>query len=425
MLSEAINRLLTEVGPGTRMGNYLRRYWHPIGGEAELQQPGAKACRILGEDLVLFRDYSGGIGLLDRHCPHRRADLSYGFVEQEGLRCNYHGWCFDSQGRCLEQPFEDASSPGCRGEGRAVTRAYPVRVFAGLVWAYLGPAPAPLIPDWEPFSWDNGFVQVLFAEVPCNWLQCQENAIDPVHLEWMHQNWSVRQSGARGPYAPRHLKIGFDEEEYGFIYRRVTEGSGEEGDLWRHGRVMLWPNGFYAGDHFDWHVPIDDRTTLRASWAFARVPKENEPYRQRGPVPAWRGPVRDQEGRWLQHQPVNQDFVALAGQGEIADRSKEHLVSSDAGIVMLRRRLIAELDVAAAGGEPKAVIRDAASNHRISLPCPNREIYLHGLPRKEMLAHPAVGAMIRAYPFQAGEPPAVRKAFVEAIGLDTAEGETA
>src|SRR4029077_7450737 len=164
----------------------------------------------------LYRDLSGNLGLLERHCPHRRADLSYGYVESRGLRCNYHGWRFDSDGRCLEQPFEDVVNPGARGCSRPIARAYSGRAHAGLLWAYLGPSPAPELPDWEPFSWKNGFVQVFLAELPCNWLQCQENAIDPVHLEWMHMNWSVRQSGRRGPYAPRHLKIAFEETEYGF-----------------------------------------------------------------------------------------------------------------------------------------------------------------------------------------------------------------
>ncbi len=419
MVSDATNKLLTEIGPGTRMGEYLRRYWHPIAAESELHEPGTRACRILGEDLVLYRDLSGNLGLLDRHCPHRRADLSYGFVEPHGLRCNYHGWRFDSEGRCVERPFEDHVNPGGpRACEKPIIRAYSVRAHAGLLWAYLGPQPAPLIPDWEPFSWKNGFVQVFFAEVPCNWLQCQENAIDPVHLEWMHFNWSVRQSGRTGPYSPRHLKIAFDETDYGYVYRRVTDATSEADDPWTIGRVTLWPNGFYAADHFDWHTPIDDRRTLRVSWAFARVPHEKQPFEQSLPVPSWRGPVKDADGRWLSLQPANQDFVALVGQGEIADRTKEHLAASDQGVILFRRRLLAELDAVAAGAEPKASIRDPARNRRIPLPCPNREIYIDGLPLREMLAHPAIGAVIRSYPFQAGEPGEVREAFVAALGLD-------
>ena len=102
---------------------------------------------------------------------------------------------------------------------------------AGLLWAYLGPQPAPLVPTWEPFLWNNGFVQIVISEIPCNWFQCQENSIDPVHFEWMHRNWSVRLSGETGPYAPRHLELGFDEFEYGFTYRRVTEDAAPDDPL--------------------------------------------------------------------------------------------------------------------------------------------------------------------------------------------------
>ena len=105
----------------------------------------------MGEDLVLYRDASGAYGLIDRHCPHRRADLSYGIVEECGLRCAYHGWLFDGTGRCLQQPFEEITRPEARFKDKIRITAYPVDAKAGLLWAYLGPAPAPLIPDWDLF----------------------------------------------------------------------------------------------------------------------------------------------------------------------------------------------------------------------------------------------------------------------------------
>src|SRR5215469_14026982 len=271
MLSEATNRLLTQVGPGTPMGEYLRRYWHPIGAETQFAEPGAKAIRLLGEDLVLYRDLSGGFGLLERHCPHRRADLSYGYVEACGLRCNYHGWLFGADGKCLEQPYDDLANPAASFRDKVAARAYPVKALGGLLWTYMGPDPAPELPDWEPFSWKNGFVQIVFAEVPCNWLQAQENSIDPVHFEWMHTNWSVRLKGESGPYGPKHLKLDFEEFEHGLVYKRVREDTDEESDLWTVGRVALWPTGFYLGDHFEWRTPIDDVTTLSVTWAFSRV----------------------------------------------------------------------------------------------------------------------------------------------------------
>src|ERR671935_1140510 len=111
VLSAEKNRILTQVGPGTPMGELLRRYWMPIGGASELDKNPIKPIRLMGEDLVLYKDQGGCFGLLDRHCPHRRADLSYGFVEEEGIRCNYHGWMMDEKGGCVEQPFEDTFNP--------------------------------------------------------------------------------------------------------------------------------------------------------------------------------------------------------------------------------------------------------------------------------------------------------------------------
>jgi 5,5'-dehydrodivanillate O-demethylase len=225
MLTEEKNRTLTQVGAGTPMGELLRRYWMPIAGISEFDQKSIKPVRLMGEDLVLYKDRSGNYGLVDRHCPHRRADLAFGMVEDEGIRCSYHGWRFDALGKCKEQPYEDASAPERNMKAKIETTAYPVEIKAGLVWAYLGPLPAPLLPDWEPFSWENGFTQIVISEVPCNWLQCQENSIDPVHFEWMHENWGQRLRSIEGPYGPTHLKLDFEEFEYGLIYKRIKENT--------------------------------------------------------------------------------------------------------------------------------------------------------------------------------------------------------
>ena len=140
MLSPEKNRLLTQVGPGTPMGELLRRYWMPIGGASEFDGNPIKAIRLMGEDLVLYKDMRGRFGLLDRHCPHRRADLAYGFVEETGIRCNYHGWLMNEAGACLEQPYDDTVNPRSRAKDR-YDRAYPVKECAGLLWAYMGPQP--------------------------------------------------------------------------------------------------------------------------------------------------------------------------------------------------------------------------------------------------------------------------------------------
>src|SRR5438045_5945272 len=161
------------------MGELLRRYWMPIGGASELDDKPIKPIRLMGEDLVLYKDEGGRYGLLDRHCPHRRADLSYGFVEERGIRCNYHGWLMDESGRCIEQPYDDLVNPRSRAKERCSTTAYPMKECAGLLWTYMGPQPAPELPVWEPFTWENGFREIVLSDVPCNWFQCQEKLLRP------------------------------------------------------------------------------------------------------------------------------------------------------------------------------------------------------------------------------------------------------
>jgi 5,5'-dehydrodivanillate O-demethylase len=390
----------------------------PIAAVSEFDDKSIKPVRLLGENLTLYKDLSGTYGLVDRQCAHRRADLAYGFVEQCGLRCNYHGWLYDEAGRCTEQPYEDVAAPEARFKDKIRITAYPVEEKAGLIWAYLGPEPRPLVPDWEPFHWKNGFVEIVFAEVPCNWLQCQENSIDPLHFEWMHMNWSVRLNEKLGPYSPRHLRMEFEEFDYGFVYRRLREGMSETDLMWTVGRCCLWPNALFTGDHFEWRVPIDNENTLSVTWAFTRVPREREPYVQ-GKIPAWRGPVRDQvNGGWISSHIMNQDFVAWVGQGVTADRTKEHLGLSDRGIILQRQRFLNDLEAIARGQDPKAIIRDPAVNRNVALPVAERKLLVDGLTRAELLAHPILGKQYAGdYIFQAGQPEEVRAAFREAMGI--------
>ncbi|WP_246013021.1 aromatic ring-hydroxylating dioxygenase subunit alpha [Pigmentiphaga humi] len=399
------------------MGDLLRRYWMPVAGVTEFDRRATKALRLFGEDLVMYRDLSGNWGLVDRHCAHRRADLSYGFPEREGIRCNYHGWCFDSTGACIEQPYEDVAHADARMKERVHLKAYPVAEKGGLLWAYMGPQPAPELPDWEAFSWPNGFRQIVLSEIPCNWFQCQENSIDPVHFEWMHNNWSLRQKGVLHPYSAPHKEVGFEEFEHGFLYKRVRGNATRQDPLWAVGRVCLWPNGVFLGDHFEWRVPIDDEHTLSVCWSFTRVPREAEPYAQES-IPTWYGPIRDDEGSWISSHVMNQDFVAWVGQGVVADRSLEMLSPSDKGITMIRRRFFEELEAVAAGADPKGLLRDPDKNRRIVLPMAHREIFTEGLPLDELRAHPIFGRHLFHYPFQAGQPEAVAQAYRQAMGLD-------
>jgi 5,5'-dehydrodivanillate O-demethylase len=420
VIPEAQNRLLTQTGAGTPMGELLRRYWWPIAGVTEFDAIATKPLRLLGEDLVLYKDLSGTFGLVDRHCPHRRADLSYGYVEECGLRCNYHGWLYDETGQCIAQPYEDMAHPEVNLKARISIKSYPVSAHAGLLWAYLGPHPAPLVPNWEFFGWQNGFRQIVTAEIPCNWLQCQENSIDPVHFEWMHSNWSVRLGGQNGPYSPAHRKVDFNEFEYGFQYKRIRADTDEFDPMWTIGRICLWPAALYTGEHCEWRVPIDDENTLSVTWHFCRVPRDRDPYVQES-IPTWHGPIKDRAtGRWISSHVMNQDFIAWVGQGTIADRTKENLGASDRGIALIRRRLLADLEALRDGRDPKAIVRDASVNERIDLPIAKREVLVDGLSRAEYMTHPLTKPVVAGYPFQTGQPDEIRRAFLVAIGVNDA-----
>jgi 5,5'-dehydrodivanillate O-demethylase len=280
----------------------------------------------------------------------------------------------------------------------------------------MGPEPVPELPEWEPFTWDNGFREIVLADVPCNWFQCQENSCDPVHFEWMHDNWGLQLKGDTAKRAAKHLKVKFEEFEHGFNYRRVREGQ-EEADLnWTVGRVALWPNGFFLGSHFEWRVPIDDENTLSVAWFYMRVPKEREPYKQER-VPTWISPIKDEKGRWITSHVINQDIVAWVGQGAIADRTRENLRSSDVGISMMRNRFFEEIEAIAAGRDPKGVIRDPACARAIELPNMTRGYNLNGIPLAEFDKHPLLKARLREFRHHAGQPPDVRRAFEQAMGI--------
>ena len=415
MLTSARNDALTRVGPGTPMGNLLRRYWMPIAGSSEFSAKPIKPVRLLGEDLVLYKDLGGRFGLIARHCPHRGADLSCGTVEGQGIRCFYHGWKFDEAGQCLEQPYEDIANPNTKGRQGFGATAYPVRELAGLLWAYMGPQPAPELPVWEPFTFANGFREIVLAEVPCNWFQCQENSLDPVHFEWMHENWSARLRGEEVKVA-RHLKLQFDEFEHGFIYRRVREGANENDVNWSVGRVALWPNGFYLGMHFEWRVPVDDENTLSVAWFFMRVPKGREPYLQHS-VPTWVSPIRDERGQWIVSHIINQDIVGWVGQGRIVDRRKENLRSSDVGITLMRKRFFDDLDKVALEKDPSGIIRDPAAAAWIALPDVMRKYNVDGVPLADYYKHPLLRERLAGFRHHYGQPLEVRCAFEEAMGI--------
>jgi 5,5'-dehydrodivanillate O-demethylase len=426
MLDQDRSEMLMRVGADQPMGQLLRRYWHPIAAVSEFDdKKHTKPIRLLGEDLVIYKDLGGRYGILDRHCPHRRADLSYGYVEEHGLRCNYHGWLFGEDGTCLAQPYEDTEDPSGKLRKTIQVKNYKVQERAGLLWAYMGPDPAPLVPNWEPFHWKNGFVQIVFSEIPCNWFQCQENSIDPVHFEWMHSNWSIRQSGKTGPYSPRHLKVDFDEFDYGFTYKRIREDTDENHPLWTVGRVCLWPHALFTGGHFEWRVPVDDDTTLSVGWFFNRVPHEQEPYVQNS-IPHWYSPIKDEKtGRWISSHVMNQDFIAWVGQGKMADRTGEHLGKSDKGVAMIRRRFFEDMERIERGEDPKAIIRDEKENERVMLPIVGLDAFRNGLSSKEItIAGGEERIASKKFIFQYGQPKEVKRAYEEAMGFKMEDWDT-
>src|SRR4051812_26241634 len=202
MLTQEQNDRLTRVGPGTPMGELLRRYWFPIVRESDLETEPVLAVKLLGENLALYRNDNGDLGLVAQRCPHPGASLAYGIPEENGLRCPYHGWLFSPEGQCLEQPAEPEDSTF---KHRVKTPAYPVQELAGIVFAYLGPDPAPLLPRWDPLAREELVRDVGFALLPCNWLQVQENSLDPWHVDWLHNtltNYLLKRKGlppARNP----------------------------------------------------------------------------------------------------------------------------------------------------------------------------------------------------------------------------------
>jgi 5,5'-dehydrodivanillate O-demethylase oxygenase subunit len=385
MLTAQENELLTRIGPGTPMGELMRRYWHPVAAVAEMEQRWTKRVRLLGEDLVLFRDRSGRFGLIGEACPHRRASLAYGIPTEDGIRCPYHGWKFDGSGRCLEQPNEPEGSTVRQAQGRAFkdkvrTAGYPTGELGGLLWAYLGPLPAPLIPRLDGLV-AEGTVRLLGqAVIPCNWLQIMENSVDSVHTEWLHgklYEFVRERDGVRVAISKHHLKIGFDEIPIGIVKRRVLEGHTEEHDDWKIGHPLIFPNILGIGNaganwyeyRFQIRVPMDDTHTLHY-WYHAYVPPAGRtaPPELSQRVHVYDVPFVDEHGEYLLDAIHAQDIMAWVTQGPIADRTTEALGTTDRGITMYRRMLFRELERVRDGADPKMVFRDPRENEIIHIP---------------------------------------------------------
>ena len=379
MITADENERLTRVGPGTEMGGLLRRYWHAIAGAAEMHGVTTKRVRLLGEDLVLYRDRSGALGLIAEFCPHRRASLAYGIPDADGIRCPYHGWKFDGSGACLDMPNEPA---GSTFKDRVTTAGYPVRELGGMLFAYLGPLPAPVLPELDGLVVPGTIRMIGKTLVPCNWLQIMENSLDPVHTEWLHghlQEWVEEQrDGIKPKYAisRHHVDIAFAECEYGIFKRRLMEGQSEDSDDWRVGHPVIFPSTLAVGSAGGWfrnyafqiRTPIDDTHTMHYWYtAYAPPAGANVPRHLLDEVPVFDVPCIKPDGDFQLDLLDAQDVMAWVTQGPIAKRDLEKLAWTDRGVILLRKILARELENVAAGRDPMGVIRDPAKA-RIDIP---------------------------------------------------------
>lgn len=335
---------LTHVGPGTPCGEYLRRFWQPICFADELRDLPIRV-RILDEDLVVFRDFRGAVGLLELHCPHRGTSLEFGLVSERGIRCCYHGWLFDVDGAILETPSEPATSTL---KDRLYHGAYPTHEHNGIVFAYMGPPEErPPFPKYDSFK-RPGYRLIPGRKYyyPCNWLQILENAMDPIHTAFLHTIVSGSQFTDAFGKLP---ELDFCETPVGMIYiatRRVGN------HIWA--RMMeivlpnlqqvapIWEDGYqehsFSGPMLSrWIVPVDDINTLLIE--FRHVSEAA------GVTPDWwadrnimaPGQLAADAYETSQRQPG--DYEAQVSQRPIAAHGLEHLGATDRGVIMFRQRL--------------------------------------------------------------------------------------
>ena len=373
MLSNEINERLTQVGPGTPAGEMLHRYWQPIAAEAELTAETPKRkVRALCEDLVLFRDGQGNLGLIEEQCCHRSASLLYGFIEDDGLRCAYHGWKFDCTGECIEMPFEDDDAPK---NLNAHQKSYPVQTMGGVIFTYMGPGDPPFLPRWNNLLREDGERTVfILPELDCNWLQVMENSVDPTHTYYLHAHTLVlKGKGASGSYYYRPIeKVNFDivkEDGWcGVTKQRIYGGEDAEQEV---GHPLVFPNMLLSPqrEHLVMHMrlPVDDTHTQIIRYQF--TPNEDgSPVPQPDVVPFENvPPLRDEEGVYHMNSFASHDAMAWESQGPITDRSRENLGVADKGIALYRQLLREQIDAVEAGNDPYGTRRDEAHNDIIKM----------------------------------------------------------
>jgi phenylpropionate dioxygenase-like ring-hydroxylating dioxygenase large terminal subunit len=357
---------LTHVVPGTPCGEYFRRYWQPICFADDLHDLPLRV-NILGEELVVFRDFSGTVGLLELHCPHRGTSLEFGLVGPKGIRCCYHSWLFDVDGTILETPGEPAESTL---KERLCHGAYPTHEYNGIVFAYMGP------PDQQPpFPVYDSFTRPGYRCIPgrkyvypCNWLQIMENAMDPVHTAFLHTIVSGSQFTDEFGKVP---ELEFTDTPVGMMYigtRRVGD------NVWARMVEAIWPNlqqvaPIWEDGHQEhpfsgpmmsrWIVPMDDTHTMFIEF---RHVSDTE-----GVTPAWwadrsimlPGQLAADSYEASQRQPG--DYEAQVSQRQIAIHGLEHLGATDRGVTMFRQHIRRGVRAVQAGRDPAGLWRDAGA----------------------------------------------------------------
>jgi nitrite reductase/ring-hydroxylating ferredoxin subunit len=358
--------VLTRTGPGTPCGEYLRRFWQPVAFTRDLADV-PRRLRIMGEDLVAFRDRSGRIGVLQLHCTHRGTSLEFGIPTERGLRCCYHGWVFDVDGRILETPGEPADSTL---RHRLCQGAYPTHEFGGLVFVYMGPPElTPRFPIYDTFDLPGFELRPAagFA-LPCNWLQIKDNSMDPVHTSFLHALSSgYHFTPAFGALA----ELDWHEMPYGMIYvatRRVGDF------VWVRICDFMTPNVHQftreledaAGERIGyrpvvirWAVPLDDTETMNFELAQIDPAWGLTPLQIAQP-----GFGQSADRPYAERQRHPGDYDAQSSQRACAIHELEHLASTDRGVIMLRKIVRDGIRAVEAGQSPRGVSRDSAETIR-------------------------------------------------------------
>jgi phenylpropionate dioxygenase-like ring-hydroxylating dioxygenase large terminal subunit len=404
VLSQQENDHITRIGPGTAAGKLMRQYWQPVALTVELEghRP-VKAVRLLGQNFVVFRDEQGRYGMLDRDCPHRGADLAFGRLENGGLRCAFHGWLFDVEGKCLETPAEPPTSRICQGIRQG---AYPIREKNGILFAYLGKDSPPAFPELDCFVAPDAYTFAFKGLMECNWLQALEVGIDPAHASFLHRFFEDEDTATaygkqfRGASADSDLPmtkilreyeqpiINVERTEFGLRLIALREIDAER----THVRVtnQVFPHAFVIPMSADmtitqWHVPVDDTNCYwYAIFTSYSTPVDKEKMRAQRlelyELPDYRSRKnKSNDYGFSAQEQLTQTYTgmgadinvhdqwAVESMGAIQDRTREHLGQSDRAII-LYRRLLREQIAKAAAGEPAMMVLDERTARMVQGP---------------------------------------------------------